>query len=402
MTEKPSSISSFRFLCGVNFFSAGIANTALLLLPFISADLGLSLTQAGSLETTRHMIGMIISIPAAYLFSALGGVRVGIGALVLTSIMLAIMSRMNTYETLFLASLAFGVFQKCLAPMGMMMAGYATQKNKGAMLSWFYGMGDIGKMALATGAVFLTAWIGWRSSMLLSALCTITFVLTGTFFYLRQNSDRTTVVSDKKHPSWKQLWRHRPFMLAITLTILDILGSTPVFVFLNFLLLQKGIPPTILGFFPGLFLIGLLSGRWIFGQVTDRYGAGKTFVVLESVMVLLTVGIALVSSIPMILLVCFLLGAVTRGTTPIRQIIVLETVESFGMKPDRAVGTTSVISHAGLAVAPILFGLIGDQWNLQTVYYVSAIISALAILPAIPLLHHTRKHHSPSSLSNTL
>ena len=266
----------------------------------------------------------------------------------------------------------------------------ATDKAAlGTTLGNFTALGDIGRVPFTALTGFMAASSlaglpGWRIVSFLYGLGALLFSYwAGVLLFSGKGSTPveppTTATATKNLPDFSLL-RNSRHALPILANSFDAFGSDRIFTFLPFLLLVKQIEPQQIGLFALLFTLSGLGGKMVCGRLVDRFGARAVFLAAESLMALL-LGILVVATQPSLLLVtAFLLGIVTKGTVPVVQTIVANTVENPAVYDDiftlnsLARGVTNIL-------APLVFGFIAAAYGVVWAYGVMGVAACCAVLP---------------------
>ena len=266
----------------------------------------------------------------------------------------------------------------------------ATDRTElGTALGNFTALGDIGRVPFTALTGFMAASSlaglpGWRIVSFLYGLGALLFSYwAGVLLFSGKGSTPveppTAATATKNLPDFSLL-RNSRHALPILANSFDAFGSDRIFTFLPFLLLVKQIEPQQIGLFALLFTLSGLGGKMVCGRLVDRFGARAVFLAAESSMALL-LGILVVATQPSLLLVtAFLLGIVTKGTVPVVQTIVANTVENPAVYDDiftlnsLARGVTNIL-------APLVFGFIAAAYGVVWAYGVMGIAVCCAVLP---------------------
>src|ERR1035441_8314644 len=133
-----------------------------------------------------------------------------------------------------------------------------------------------------------------------------------------------------------------------------------MYVFLPFLLLKRGISPAFLGTFTAAFFVGNFFGKTALGRFVDKFGSTKVFVLSELLMAVFIFLLAN-STAPILIIGCSaVLGVFTKGTVPVMQAMVSESVEHHG-NFEKAFGVVAFGTSTAVTIAPLLLGYISDR-----------------------------------------
>ncbi|MEI6221656.1 MAG: MFS transporter [bacterium] len=375
-----SAIHQLNFL---HILNDGFTASLPLLLPFISKDLSLSLTQVGLLGSILSILNIFLALPAGYIAVKYGGLRTLVTAVLLYALGFIGTSFSFSFLTLaslfLLAGIGFGVFHSVAFAL---IARLSESKGKGRVIGDFTAIGDVGRIGLSTGLTFLVAFIGWKITALTYGLSALAI-----FFYflliVLPKFKNTRVERKVQGKVRLKDYLHNPrFILVNCSGFLDALSNYAIFIFLPFLFLEKGIATTQLGFFTAVYFIGSFAGKTTLGRLTDKVNKVLVFVVSEIVMAVLFFSLG--GSFPffVLLVLAAILGFFTSGTVPINKILVAESVEHHN-DYEQAFGINTIIQGFAITISPFMLGFVSDHYGIENAFRVSAVVALLATIPAI-------------------
>ena len=275
----------------------------------------------------------------------------------------------------------------------------ATDKTGlGTALGNFTALGDIGRVPFTALTGFVAASTlaglpGWRIVSFGYGLGALLFSYWAGVFLFSKNDgtsvEESAVTKPTKNLPDFALLRKSRYALPIIANSFDAFGSDRIFTFLPFLLLAKQIEAQQIGLFALLFTLSGLGGKMVCGRLVDRFGARPVFLAAESTMALL-LGILVVATQPSLLMVtAFLLGIVTKGTVPVVQTIVANTVEDPAEYDD--IFTLNNLSRGVTNIlAPLVFGFIAAAYGVIWAYCAMGIAAGCAVLPIAMLKKDVR------------
>lgn len=367
----------------LHIFNDGYQAAFLILLPFIAKDLGINLTQVGTLGSIIYIMEMIFSLPAGYLAARFDGLKIltvlmfvfaaGFSGLFFTT------SLVTLLLPFFLVGVAYGMFH----PIGFsLVAKWVEANTRGRQLGDFTAIGDIGRITLPAIITYLVVLMGWKSTSLAFGISA--FVLFIVAFVIYHNHKKTQERTEEKHEhiSMLKLLMNRKYMLAVFASTLDSIASSSLFIFLPFLLLQKGIAPSILGSFAAAYFVGNFLGKSAIGRLVDKFGNALVFISAEILMAVFIVFLTFTNSPIFIVMFSVIVGALTKGTVPARTAMGIEALKGH-KRFEKAISLSAFFITTGGSIAPLLYGRIADVWGINMTFYVSASIALLAIIPAM-------------------
>ncbi len=265
------------------------------------------------------------------------------------------------------------------------------RRSLGKTIGDFTAIGDMGRIPLASLAGFVAAVSvfglpGWRVVCFLYGLGALLFA--GYIWFLSRNEKPAPIDGNPETspvgqflPSFSLL-RNRRYMLPISASILDSLGSNQVFIFLPFLLFAKGIDPQILGAFAFAFTFGCLVGKTALGRMVDKFGTRKVFIISELIMAILLVLLLQGQRISVIVGASLLLGVVTKGTVPAIQAIIVEPTRAKS-EYDHIFSINSFFRGLANMVSPLAFGYIAATAGIEWAYALMAFFAVSAVIPVL-------------------
>lgn len=361
----------------------GSKSSFLLLLPYITKELNLTLTQAGFLGTLLSSISIILALPAGYIATKIGGYKTLVIALFLYGFGFLGISFASTYFWLLvlflLAGIGFGLFH----PIGLALVAKLSEKSeRGRQMGNFTAVGDLGRIGIAAVLTFIVVFIGWRTTSFFYAVVILGIAI---FFYLLfLHKKEHFLVKEKKPVELKLLTiiRHKQFLFTTLSYFFDSLGSTSFFIFLPFLLLAREINPALIGSFVALFFIGNFVGKTALGRLVDSFGAVKVFIIAEILMAFFIFLLATTNSFLIIILCSLILGVFTKGTSPIIHSMVSESAEHHG-NFEKTFGANQLVGTIATTVSPVLLGFVSDKFGITSAFYLMGLFALVAIIPAI-------------------
>lgn len=248
--------------------------------------------------------------------------------------------------------------------------------------------GDLGKAAFPAACSLLLTLMVWRHALwIMSGLGLIVAAV------LARSLPATTTPSVRLEAASEEesLWRNG-FALLIIIGVLDTAVRMGFLIFLPFLLKAKGASLPMIGASLSLIFIGGAAGKFICGWLGSRIGvvgtvltteAGTAVCILAVLMAPLWVSMSLLP----------LLGLMLNGTSSVLYGTVPDLTPPHRTERAFAVFYSGTIGSG--AIAPIIYGRLGDWVGVQTATLATA-VTALLILP---LAFGLAPHLAPSASS---
>jgi MFS transporter, FSR family, fosmidomycin resistance protein len=377
-------LSSLNMLHIVN---DGFLASLLLLVPFFAKDFSIPLSKVGLLGTGLNIVIVGIAIPSGYVAKKVGAFKPLLYGILVYSLGYILVGTTTSFWILLavfvMTGIGFGIFH----PLSFaLIARWSEQATRGKKIGNFTAIGDIGRIGLTTGITFLIGFIGWRNTSILYGLLGIIAFFAA--YHLTKGSptaDRSHRDKHHKISTYKQLLTNRNFIASTLAATLDNFASSALAIFLPFLLLFKGVPAIWLGPLTATYFIGNLFGKIVLGRAGDTYEHRTVFMIAEVVMAFLIFALSVVSQIPLIIMISIALGIVTKGTIPVSQTMISESITDS--HHEKAYGVSSTLVGIGTTAAPFVLGLIADRYGIVTTFQAAA---ALALSTFLPLLAHKK------------
>jgi MFS family permease len=352
------------------------------LLPFIAADLHLSYTQIGMVKASFTAAQSVFQIPAGMLgercgealILLLGNIWVGLG--------LVLMALSGGYALLLLTSLVAGIGGNAQHPLATAIVSRAFPRARRATaLGTLNFTGDLGKMIgpLVVG-VIAVRW-GWRMALVGVGGVTAAFtlpLLIGHRAVLPPLDLSVGAAEDgETHTATRPGF---PFLLVVG--ALDSATRGAALTFLPFILSREGVGAAAVSALFSLIFAAGAAGKFLCGWLGDHWGACALIVSTELVTALTLVGF-ITAPVWAIVPIAALFGFALNGTSSVLSAAVAHFVPSH--RRARGYGAYFTAALVSSALAPLIYGLLGDAAGLVPVFLVMAAMTAAILLPLAPI-----------------
>ncbi len=390
MSKKVRALFSFS---AFHFIDDGFTDSIYLLLPFVALELNLSFSQVGLLKGVFSGSMSLIQFPLSLLGERIGELTViAMGTLGLTTGFL-ILSKVYTFP-LILLSLIFakgtGGGQHGLSS-SLLSRVFEISGRRAAMGTYNFS-GDMGKVCFPFLLALMINWWGWRRAVF---NLSIIGLIAGAVLWglVRKNAPPVIPSSKERMISKKSGWgihNAKSFSALLTIGIIDIMTRNALLTFLPFLLLEKGISETQIGFALTLLFAGGAAGKFTCGLLAEWLGV-----------IPMVVGTEILTSAGILSLIWFspsgiwillpFVGVVLNGTSSVLYATVAEIISP--MARSRGYGFYYAITLGSGAVSPLVYGLLTDALGLSF----SIICAALMVLLTLPLSRYLSRAKTVSS-----
>lgn len=366
----------------LHFFNDGFLASIILLLPFIAKDLNLSLTQIGFLSSIFSLSGILLSLPVGYLGSRFGAIKILVFTIIFYGLGFLFTSLSHSYFFLIFAftimSVAFGSFH----PVAFSIVANLSKKEKlGRTVGDFTAIGEFGRICLSGFVSFIAFTIGWQKTSFIYVIISgilLTFFLFSHFKNEKIGRNENLNPEKQRQINFSEIIKNKNFLLVLLINFFDNLASSALFIFLPFLLIFKGINPSVLGAFTSAFFLGNLIGKMGLGRLTDKFKNIKVFIYAELLMILFIILLTYSNSIFLIITFSVILGSLTMGTAPVRTTMVAETNEHHGSY-EKAFAVGSFVASLSSALASIILGYVADLYGILNSFNLAALFALFAV-----------------------
>jgi FSR family fosmidomycin resistance protein-like MFS transporter len=252
---------------------------------------------------------------------------------------------------------------------GMVSRSYGAQAR--GPLGVYNFAGDLGKSALPAAISLLLAFMAWRNALWL--VCALGLaVAVAIALYMP-----TGGIAGAKAPHGSRTAARGGFALLLCVGILDSAVRMGFLTYLPLLLKAKGASLQTVGLALALVFIGGAGGKFVCGWLGARVGVLAAVIATEAGTAVLILAI-LVSPVAASLALLPLLGVMLNGTSSVLYGTVPELTSAEHTERAFALFYTGTIGSG--AVAPIVYGMLGDKLGLNEALIATA-MTALAICP---------------------
>lgn len=368
--------------CTAHILHDGLSDVSYVLLPILAQAFGLSLVQVGVIRSAWRAATAIFQTPVGLAAERLGArnlLAVGTAASGLAFIALG----QSAGFAAILGALFFAGFGSAFQhPLCSTLISHAYPgSGRRAALGTYNFFGDVGKFAFG-GAVSLlfVAGIPWQVPITvfgaLALACSLLVLIA-----LDATAGRSEPVTATPHASAPAKgWgiRNRAGFTALCLIeVVDTSVRTGFLTFIAFLMLAKNLPAGWAALSVPLILIGGMAGKLACGHLAERIGIVRTVVITE---IATGAGILLMLVLPDVAayLVLPLLGIALNGTSSVLYATIGDVIDPERLP--RAFGLFYTINSVCGLIVPLVFGLIGDMFSVETSIAICGAL-AFATLP---------------------
>ena len=356
------------------------------LLPLIQSDpdLLLSYTEAGLFKSVYAASSVVLQIPAGYLATKFGEFWLLIFGNVWVGIGLIGMALTSGYFLLLLLALVAGFGGGTQHPLATSLVSKVYDSNGRSTAVGFVNFaGDIGKLFAPLLSLLCVARFGWRGTLRIVGLFgLVNMVVLATIRpWIKLGGDVRNEFQDVNIDK-REKTDLASFGTIGSIGFIDSGIRSAALAFLPFILKDKGLVDNQIFIMLTFLLAGGALGKFLCGWLDDRYGSMFLIWATKFITAVLLVYTLFVPSALLIPLM-FVLGIGLNGTSS----VLYSLVSLFIPSKNRSVGYGYyyTITESGGTLAPILFGIVADIFNIRKTIMLMG-FSTLVILPASLIL----------------
>jgi predicted MFS family arabinose efflux permease len=352
------------------------------LLPLLAAELHLSYAEVGLVKTAFSTASAAFQLPVGLLAERWGDYALLVWGNGWVALGLIGMATAGAYLPLLALTVLAGLGGNTQHPLaaGLVSRRVSTERRATAIGTLNFA-GDLGKMLGPPLVALVAIPFGWRTALAVLGAGGLVFSLA----ILRLPvGDRRAAPADARArqttagqqvDGWGLLQPRRYTFLA-ALGMLDSSTRGAALAFLPFLLLDKGLDASGVSWLFTVVFVGGALGKFGCGWLGDRLGSTALIVTTELVTV---AALALFPSLPLLLvpLLALAFGFVLNGTSSVLYATVAELVDE--RRRSRGYGLYYTLVNGASALAPVLYGLLGDRAGLLAIFAALAATNLLTV-----------------------
>ncbi len=370
------------FSCLAHALHDGYADMIYVLLPIWQTDFGLSYGALALLRGIYAGTMASLQLPSGRLARQLGNKAVLVSGTLLAAIGYAAAGASGSLLGLCVALALSGGGSSTQHPLASGAVSRVYGRDARRPLGIYNFSGDLGKAALPAAVALLVTFMPWHHALwMMSALgCAVAVAIALFLPPIPRGAAPAAETSDRVRET-----AGTGFHLLLAIGVLDTAVRMGFLTFLPFLLKAKGASTPMVGTALALVFIGGAAGKFACGWLGARVGVIGTVLATEGGTAALILCVMLCPLSPALMLLP-LLGIMLNGTSSVLYGTVPELAPSDATERAFALFYTGTIGSG--AIAPVIYGLLGDHIGVQGATFSTA-LTALAICPLVIAL---RRH----------
>jgi MFS family permease len=379
--------------CGAHALHDGFTDVIFVLLPIWQREFGLGYAEVGMLRGIYAGAMATFQIPAALLAERLGTAPVLALGTALAGAGYLMAGTSTGFALLVVALLVGGLGASAQHPLGstLIARAFAGPRSLKALGAYNFA-GDIGKMSVPAAAALLLTVMTWQPAVMLLGVTGLVcaaaiFLLTPRYGPEPPAPVTTTAADGGADVAPAAAVSRSAFPVLLSIGVIDSAARMAFLTFLPFLLATKGASLPTIGLALTLVFAGGAAGKLVCAFIGARIGAIATVWLTEGL-----TAVAILALLPLSLEAGMVLlpaiGVALNGTSSVLYGSVPELVT-----PQRRARAFSIFYTGSIgagAIAPALFGIVGDLLGIPTALVLVACVVlltlplALILKPALP------------------
>ena len=366
---------------GAHALHDGYTDLIYVLLPLWQAEFGLSFAELGVLRGVFVGTMACLQIPCGYLARRLGTPIVLASGTALAGLGYCVAGASTGFPLLLLALFIGGLGASTQHPLAstLVARAFAGVRSRKA-LGLYNFSGDIGKMTVPAAAALLLTVMPWRPSLALLGAAGLMAAVA--IYQLTPRYDQDAAPNSPQDGGRSDAARGAAnrlgFPVLLSIGVIDSAVRMAFLTFLPFVLAEKGANLPTIGLALTLVFAGGAGGKLVCTFIGARFGAIATVWLTEGLTAIVIIAL-LPLGLEAAMVLLPLIGAALNGTSSVLYGSVPDLVAperrawSFGLFYTGTIGSG--------AIAPALFGLVGDAYGVP----IALMCVAAIVLVTLPL-----------------
>jgi FSR family fosmidomycin resistance protein-like MFS transporter len=371
---------------GAHALHDGYTDLIYVLLPVWQAEFGLTYAAVGALRGLFAGAMASLQIPAGHLSERYGAALILAGGTALTGLGYCLAGLSGGFTALLVALLIGGIGSSTQHPIASALVARAFSGPRSLKALGGYNFaGDIGKMTVPALAGLMMTVMPWRPTVIALGAAGFAAGLLILMLTPRFAPEKTAAKSQDHHGTAPGSAAPRyAFPTLLSIGVIDSATRMGFLTFLPFILTEKGASLATIGIALTLVFAGGAAGKLVCAFIGARIGIINT-VYLTEILTLVLIFALLPLPLEAAFVILPVLGMMLNGTSSVLYGSVPELVAPEDRT--RAFGQFYTGTIGAGAIAPILYGFIGDTLGLNA----GVAVVAAMVLVTLPLAFALRR-----------
>src|SRR6266702_2050011 len=364
--------------CGAHALHDGYTDLIVVMLPIWQAEFGLGYGELGLMRGLFAGTMAAFQIPAGLLTERLGTPVVLAGGTALAGLGYCLAGASAGFALLLVALVVGGLGASTQHPLAstLMARAFAGARSMKALGTYNFA-GDIGKMTVPAVASVMLVSMPWRPVLALIGACGLVAAAVIYLLTPRYGAERKAEASDVAADVATSAGRYRfAYPVLVSIGVLDSATRMGFLLFLPFVLTEKGASLPTIGLALTLVFAGGAAGKLVCAFIGARIGVIATVWLTEGLTAAVIVAL-LPLPLEAALVLLPLIGIALNGTSSVLYGSVPDLVTREWRARAFSIFYTGTIGSG--AIAPVLYGVVGDLLGVPAALLVVAGVVTLTL-----------------------
>jgi MFS family permease len=364
--------------CGAHALHDGYTDLIVVMLPIWQAEFGLGYAELGLMRGLFAGTMAAFQIPAGLVAERLGTPVVLAGGTALAGLGYCLAGASAGFALLLVALVIGGLGASTQHPLAsaLMARAFAGARSMKALGTYNFA-GDIGKMTVPAVASVLLVAMPWRPVLAMIGACGLVAAAAIYLLTPRYGAEHKATAKDATANGATSAARSRlAYPVLVSIGVLDSATRMGFLLFLPFVLTEKGASLPTVGLALTLVFAGGAAGKLVCAFIGARIGAIATVWLTEGLTAVVIVAL-LPLPLEAALVLLPLIGIALNGTSSVLYGSVPDLVTPEWRARAFSIFYTGTIGSG--AIAPVLYGFVGDLLGVQAVLLVVAGVVTLTL-----------------------
>jgi MFS family permease len=364
--------------CGAHALHDGYTDLIVVMLPIWQAEFGLGYGELGLMRGLFAGTMAAFQIPAGLVAERLGTPLVLAGGTALAGLGYCLAGASAGFALLLVALVIGGLGASTQHPLAsaLMARAFAGARSMKALGTYNFA-GDIGKMTVPAVASVMLVAMPWRPVLALIGACGLVAAAVIYLLTPRYGAERKAPAQDAMAEVATSAGRYRlAYPILVSIGVLDSATRMGFLLFLPFVLTEKGANLPTIGLALTLVFAGGAAGKLVCAFIGARIGAIATVWLTEGLTAAVIVAL-LPLPLEAALVLLPLIGIALNGTSSVLYGSVPDLVSPEWRARAFSIFYTGTIGSG--AIAPVLYGVVGDLLGVPAALMVVAGVVTLTL-----------------------
>jgi MFS transporter, FSR family, fosmidomycin resistance protein len=359
-------------------------------LPLITASLGLTMAQAGALVSTRTLMAGVASTPSGFLADLARRRNLLLGiCLMFMGLGSLGMSLAPGFAMLLFFMAVTGMGGGGFHPQSLAILSAAYKEKRAFAIGVHDSSGNLGEVLGPLAIGLLLTFFDWRTTLQIWAIPGLAIGLLYAIFGTESHPP-VARTRDYRRSLWENVLTNRAILALVMVSTFRAMGQTAASAFLPlYLSLYLKLPASTTGLYMSILFLFAGTAPTLAGWVSDRLGRNLLIVSCSVLSAVIMLSIPYLGAGLLLILALAMLGVVLWA---LRPVVITAAMEAAPQNLAGSIVAFIFTATMGVSfVAPIMAGLVADAYGLPAAVISVALFPILACIVALMFLSPLRQ-----------